>query len=146
MQLIRALHRRKYDKQRKRFSSDSFKDYNRGISVIDPVCVETSGAEICQHLGRYYENVVEGRPFAYWIISVEELRVRFGDEFSVVKEVSVTDDECHRNIVGIGDGPARAWSKKHCRPPHIFLCVGNGGIPLTKEQFERLHEIFDVTQ
>jgi hypothetical protein len=144
MDIIRALHRLKYDKERKRFSSDTFKNLNGGISVIDSECVHRTTGDACLHLERFYSSVIECKPFAYWIISTDELERAFGGNFVIVEETSSTGDECHRNIVGLKDGPAQKWAKKNCRPPSVFLCARDHSIQLSNEQFERLYEFLEA--
>jgi len=145
MHLVRALHRDKYDRKRKRFTSDTFKNYKGGISVIDSNCVGETDNELCSHIEQYYQKTIERCPFAYWVIDIACLEEHFPGEFEIVEKESTTGDKCHRNIEGISNGRAQSWAKKRCKPPHVFLCLGDNGIQITNEQFEKLHESLDLT-
>jgi hypothetical protein len=99
---------------------------------------------VCRHIEQYYRPVIDRCPFAFWILSVDDLRSHFGDSFDIESEPSKTGDDCHRNIIGIPDGRAQSWSKSNCKPPHVFLCSGDECIQLTKDQFESLHEMLTI--
>jgi hypothetical protein len=147
MRVVRALHRYKYDKTRQRFTSDSFKNNQGSISVIDAQCVAATGVELCSHIEQYYDAVIDRCPFAYWVINTENLLAELGGKFPfrIDAEPNVKGDECHRNIVGIPDKPAQKWAKQNCKPPNVFLCLADDCVALSKEAFEGLHTHFDLT-
>ncbi len=66
MGFIRTLHILKFDKNAKRFTSDTFKKHkNGGISVFDEQCAkETSNNSLCTHIEVFYNTTV-GNPICY---------------------------------------------------------------------------------
>jgi hypothetical protein len=73
---------------------------------------------------------------------VEELREYIRDyTFQIVREPSVTGDECHCNIHGIKDKDSKQFCKDYCKPPDIYLCIEQDCKELDEDSYSNLAEL-----
>ncbi len=103
MEYIRLLHPRDFDRRRNRFTSLALRNLQGSLSVIDPDCVEGTGAGLCDHIRRYYPGIT-GEPPIFWRFDSSVLPV----SHRVETQPSTSGDDCHRNIHGVTDGSYRA--------------------------------------
>ena len=134
MDFVRALHRKKYKQKARRFHSDSFKNLNGAISIIDVECIQETSTDTCGHIEHFYKSVICGKPFAFWVIRHHDLETHFGKgQFSIVPKTSDSGDECHRNLTGVDNKPASRFQRDYCKESDIFWCMQGGCVPLTEE-------------
>ena len=138
MQLIRALHILKYDPNRKRFQSDTFKNYKGGISVFEELCAKKTSGDICTHIKTYYGNF-SNPPIIYCKFTSKELEASIGSiSLNISNTPSDSGDSCHRDIKNVNDKDAQFFCKNHFKSPNIFVCCKGKEIQVTQNQYEDL--------
>ena len=112
MELIRILHVNHFDGRRKRFTSLAFKNSsdNGGISAFDKQCAIDAGNTACQHIRRFYEQIVDEPPI-FWEFSPESLFTNV----TLEQQDSDTGDVCHYNIKNLTDKNAKKVFKQEQR-------------------------------
>ncbi len=118
MALVRAIHQRDFDKETGKFTPAVLKrGENNGISVFEHECAEMASGTICQHIRKFYPNVV-GEPIIYWFIPSEKL-----ENLSLGYEPSDSGDECHRDIFGWNNKRERREYVSKLKPEYMMTCV-----------------------
>lgn len=104
MEYIRVIHRRHYDRRRKKFQSLAFKNSSNGggISVIGKECILQRSSTICGHISEYYARIASEPPI-FWEVDEQILP----STCNIVQQESNTGDLCHHNIYGVSDKEAR---------------------------------------
>lgn len=109
MGIIRLIHHRHYDPDRKQFKSLAFKPSSdgSGISVIDTDCILRKNSTVCEHIQRFYQKVA-GAPAIFWDIPLQSLP----EDHRLNQANSDAGDDCHYNLVGLTETEAKNIFKK----------------------------------
>lgn len=59
-------------------------------------------------------------------------------EIELNKTLSSTNDECHIDILNIGDKKCKDFAKSHFIAPNIYICCKGKTVQLDKENIENL--------
>lgn len=139
MFLIRTLHIRKYDPNRRRFPSNCFHPLGDGISVFKEDCaLQKSNNLICQHINYYYPTTV-GTPVIYCRIDAVHLANAPGFENMIIEHTpSISGDDCHVDIKNVNKKQSGNYAKANFRPPAIFMCCDGVAMQLAEHEYEDL--------
>ena len=117
MELVRWLHRDRFDPRKNRFTRVAFRNSGNdgGISVSECACIHrlssARGNEICEHARTRYldrgSRTVSDPPI-YWRFDTSIL-----PRSSVVTLDPTNDDPCHSNITGISDDECSVLLQSH---------------------------------
>jgi hypothetical protein len=143
MPYIRALHVNKYNYLKGRFNSDSFRNHQGGISIIDFDCAVKASNSICNHLAKYYSHILS-EPAFFCIFDFEEIVITYqqANEAPIIISPSQSDkgDECHYNIINFKDKLTDKFSKEKFKTPNLYVCCGDNYRALTSIEFSKLEE------
>ena len=145
MYLVRALHVRNYSTAKGRFQSNSFSNYNGGISIFDYECaIITTPIGICSHISIFYQRTV-GIPIVFQLINFETLQNHFPNSEIVLENTpSDSGDLCHYDLIGIDKKMAENFFKSFCKPPSIYVCQNNQSVQIDDSTHERLAELYEL--
>lgn len=115
---VRLLHPRYYSKEKKRFESLAFRNFEDGVSLVDPICGGHTSGGLCTHLAQFYPDI-SGIPPVYWRIPISE----FPAGVTFRNETSTSGDECHWVVEGISDQECKKWFKQKTLDD-FEICVG----------------------
>ena len=132
MRLIRILHARGFNWDKRRFQSSYFKRIGNGISVIDRDCVfENYNTSICEHIRTFY-SIVAGDPIVYWPFESSIL----GEKARLVSRISTAGDICHYDIENISHKEGRDIFRNYASNANLYICNNDNEDKFSIEKFK----------
>ena len=78
----------------------------------------------------------------FWIVETDDLEKLFGrDAFDIEYGKSDSGDFCHVLICRLIDEQGEKFSEAKCKPPDVYLCVGDKCEQITSEEIPNLGKI-----
>lgn len=125
--LIRLLSLHHFDCDRRRFTSEAFRNSSdgSGISVFGVECADRESNGACAHISRHYRTFFNGMA-VFWRIRTSELP----GEVDLGWKESSTGDPRHINLKGLQRRQARRFFKKVVCPDGLEVCRDGERRPL----------------